>query len=324
MAGTSGFDREAFDKLLKEILMRDEAAAAPAQESQKAPPAPEAQQSASSPASAPEPLAPEQDAAARSPVVSISPAPEVEHERAPDILDATQKLIESAKEQTAKETQRIVTDVRVVQAEIEDLKRRLADMEATHRRLIEEIQRLREQAAEVAAKQPALPVPATVAAAVVAPPPTPVAVVTPVAPPPEVKTAVQPARKATRSLLAVLRRLFPSFFPSAGETAARPAKTSLAPTGVAAPHALYQGHIEIVTAPVGTWARLIGLMEQLAALPGARVRGLFGGPKGDAVLALDLETPATLKQIQAAAPDMGQLQLLAPQQGATRFTVTFA
>ncbi|MEK7682067.1 MAG: hypothetical protein AAB369_04490, partial [Chloroflexota bacterium] len=347
-----GFDKEAFDNLLKLILEAKEKSEEPSEEKPAA--APDNQRADPlSPAHAGpgtrEPSIIEPPAAPPSAAGTFRPEQPVD-------TSATSTPVQEAPASTDEDSSLAGGEQKRTPPEDAPLPQRLAAIEAAQERLLEQTQR-GTQPREVGApemrtlppKRALSPSPAEVPklvtplGAAATPsgaqqaPPTPAAEPPPVEAPatattarkpeaPAAETAPSPAQEALDQpvadelamvkvprggvlaaeshgmfdrLLALVRQLFPNFFPEAD-------KSDYLRLGEA-PDALYVGQVEFVISAEDSWGRLEKIMTGLATLPGANVRGLYNGRGGEHSLILELEIPAALGGNQAVITELKEL-----------------
>lgn len=303
-----GFDKEAFDNLLKQILEAKEKSSEPSEEKPAA--ASKKDQGDAAPSASPEPTAEEPEGAIAPPANLPAVATKA----------SSDHPVESA---ASKEMQaeRVASQQGAVHSDMDTLKQRLADLEATQGRLMEQLQQSTDQLAAAAQKASA---PTTTEApssqsSQAAPSATsepgvfdePVAAERAMVKVPNGGELSRPEGQGFLDhLLNLLHRLFPSFVPA--KEATQPADT---------PDALYAGRIDLVISAEDAWGRLERILTGLAGLRGAQVHGLYSGSHGEQTVSLEMDVPASIKDIQAAVPDLKEIRTISSHKGVTRLAV---
>lgn len=292
-----GFDKDAFDSLLKQLLETKEPSAEPSEEKHAA--ASKATRKDGAPPATAEPPAP--------------PLEEREGVTAPPSPLPTAPAEASA----ARTMERAAPNEGAAHPEMEDLKKRLADLEATQGRLQEQLQRSTDQLAAATQQKESAPpqaeVPSVAPAAASEPDvmDRPVAAERAMVKVPSAGELSRPGGQGfLERLLSLLHRLFPSSVPA--QNAAPPSDN---------PDALYAGRIELVIPAEDAWGRLERILTGLASLRGAQVHGLYSGPRGEQTVSLEMDVPASLKEIQEAVPELKEIRTLSSQKGVTRLAV---
>ncbi len=302
MERTGGFDKEAFDTLLKQLL-----------ETKEAPPAePSEGESASASKT--------QGKDGTSPATSEPPPPPVQEREGALVTPSTLPTAPVPEGHEWPGERTAPTKEGAAPPEMEALKKRLADLEATQGRLQEQLQRSTEQlAAATQQKESAPPAAEAPSAAVTGPGPLdepevmdrPVAVERAMVKVPSAGELSRPGGQGfLERLLSLLHRLFPSFVP-AQNTASPPDN----------PDALYTGRIELVIPAEDAWGRLERILTGLAGLRGVQVHGLYSGSRGEHTVSLEMDVPASLKDIQDAVPELKEIRTLSSHKGVTRLAV---
>ncbi len=288
MERSGGFDKEAFDTLLKQLLESKETSPEPSEETSASASRP-GRKDGAPPATAEPPAPPVQEREGVIAPPSILPT-------APAPASGGQTPWRSAP-----------TEEGAAHPEMEALKKRLADLETTQGHLQEQLRQSTEQLSAATQQKESAPSAASEAEAMDKP----VAAERAMVKVPDADELSRPGgRGFLERLLSLLHRLFPSFVPAQD--------TAMAPDN---PDALYAGRIELVIPAEDAWGRLERILTGLASLRGAQVHGLYSGPRGEQTVSLEMDVPASLKEIQDAVPELKEIRTLSSQKGVTRLAV---